>query len=206
MIQSQSQSLNMDGFQKVDLSELIQTPNNISAANYGTGILLVEPHTHKILMAARKDNGLLATPGGKVEFGESPLMGIVRETLEESNVKVNSAYCYGTNQHTAPDGTPWIDFMFISHDFDASDIKPQSLEMGEYMWYDTSVLSKENLFPPCEAAIRKAILRGQLPLDGMQDELKYVAIDTSSLVSPCHDSAHCCYSATSRGNVWLPWD
>lgn len=177
-----------------DLMNLVTTGKMKSGNNYGTGIILVHPQTKKILMGERTDNHLMATPGGKVELGESPLQGILRETLEESNIKVNSANLYDYRVHSSENGKNWVSFMFISDDFDDSNIKNQESEFGPLDWYDLEEIQNMDLFPPTETSIDRAVGLGLLG-DLNPDTQHYIPfVDCGSTVCNAKDTCPCEYS------------
>ena len=140
-----------------DFLRMVECGKMKSGNNWGTGIILVDSITGKIALAKRTDNGLWATPGGKVEIGETPKKGIIRETKEESNVTINSMICYDYSAHTAPNGKNWLSFMFLSNDFDASKMKNQASEMEPFQWFTVNEALQLDLFPASRKSIESAI-------------------------------------------------
>jgi len=51
----------------------------------------------RILLIRRADNGLWAMPGGRLEVGETPAQGVVREVLEETGVACEPIALIGVN-------------------------------------------------------------------------------------------------------------
>ena len=87
-----------------DFLELVEHGKRSTGQNWGCGVILVDPHTGKIPLAKRTDNHLFGTPGGKIEIGETPKQGAIRECKEESNITINSMICYDYSAHVAPNG------------------------------------------------------------------------------------------------------
>ena len=149
-----------------DFINLVQKGSMKSGNNWGCGILLIHPDNGKLLLARRTDTHNFASPGGKVEIGESPMQGIVRECLEESNIGINSMVCYDSFMHTAENGKNWVSFMFMSNDFDYSNIRNQEREMEEFDWYSIPEALEMDLFPATRKSIERALELGILKLDG----------------------------------------
>ena len=192
-----------------DFINLVNNGVKRSSDNWGTGIILQHPVTKKILLAKRTDTGEYGSPGGKVEYQESPYNGILRETLEESNVKIKDMICYGNNLHTSPNGKNWVDFLFYSNSFDDSEIKNQESEMEEFNWYDINDALKLNLFPPSRTGLELAIDAGLVDSTSATDNyISYVDCPTSA--TEVMDSPHCQYSycepeQTYEGQLTSPW-
>ena len=192
-----------------DFIDMVNNGVKRSSDNWGTGIILQHPQTGKILLAKRTDTGEYGTPGGKVEYQESPKDGVLRECLEESNIKVNDMLCYGNNLHTAPNGKNWVDFLFYSNSFDDSNIQNQPSEMEPFSWYSIEDALNLNLFPPSRTGLEIAIENGIL--NSQADEtnyIKYVNCPTSA--SSIMDSPACQYSyqeleQTYEGKLISPW-
>ena len=194
-----------------DFLDMVNSGVKQSTDNWGTGVILQDPFTKKILLAKRTDNGMYGGPGGKVENGESPCQGICRECKEESNVTLNNMYCYDMNLHDSPNGKNWVDFLFYSDDFDASNITNQQTEMEPFDWYTVEEALNLNLFPPTRAGLDLAMQHGLLkdnPTMG-GDVIPYIECPTSA--SQIMDSPPCQYSYEEPEQIftthqWLPWD
>lgn len=140
-----------------DFLELVENGKMKQGNNFGCGIICYDPVTCKIPLAKRTDTHTYATAGGKVEVGETPKQGVIRECKEESNIKINSMVCYDYAAHTAPNGKNWLDFMFVSTDFDASKMKNQESEMEAFEWYTIDEALKLDLFPPSRKGLERLI-------------------------------------------------
>ena len=190
-----------------DFINMVNNGVKRSSDNWGTGIILQNPMTKKILLAKRTDTGEYGTPGGKVEYQESPKQGVIRECKEESNVTIKDMICYGNNLHVAPNGKNWVDFLFYSNAFDDSNIKNQETEMEPFDWYSVDEALSMNLFPPSRTGLELAISAGVL--DGVTDNfIKFV--DCPTTASAVSDSYPCQYSycepeQTFEGKLVSPW-
>lgn len=202
-----------------DLKMLVTSSRKQSTDSWGIGIILHDPRTNKILLAKRTDNGMYGSPGGKVEIGETPAEGIIRECKEESNVTINSMICYGYFPHTDPLGRSWTSFQFYSNDFDAVSLINQQSEMEQFSWYTIPDALQMDLFPPCKIALSNALDEGIIseiaPVD-ISDTVvqgsKYIPfMECPTSASQIMDSPPCQYTWTEPEKVftthqWLPWD
>lgn len=201
-----------------DLKELVTMSSMKSGNNYGTGMIIVHPITRQILLGKRSDTHNWCTPGGKVELGESPLQGVLRETKEESNIQVRSCKFYSFEMHVAENGKNWVSFMFLSDDFDDSNIKAQESEIeGEWAWFPAEEALAMNLFPPTRKSLERAFQMGliephnpeEMPDDPYINYIPFVECPTSGFA--VKDSCCCAYSYQMPEQVFdtpqlLPWD
>lgn len=183
-----------------ELENLVRNGKMKSGNNYGAGVILVHPNTGEILIAKRTDTKNYCTPGGKIEVGETPLQGAVRETLEESGIQVNSLILYDVAMHTADNGKNWTSFMFITDDFTGEPKNQESeVEPWEWMYVDEALI--KDLFPPTKKSLERAIEYGLLGSRAKNikdsqlevsnpDYIPYVEMPTS----PFNDSLICAYS------------
>lgn len=194
-----------------DLYDLVTCSKMKTGNNYGTGCLLVHPVTRKLLLAKRTDTGNFCSPGGKVEVGESPLQGVIRETLEESNVELRNPKLYDYEMHTAPNGKNWTSFMFMCDDFDEYTIKNQESEVGEWNWYSLDEALQMDLFPPTRKSIERAMQAGVLGNEATSTEDNYIKfVECPTSASHVKDSCCCAYSyaepeqifTTHQGFYW----
>lgn len=88
----------------------------------------------KILLGVKKRGfgaGKLVSPGGKVDPGETPYQAAIRETAEESGVKVNSCVPVATVifRDLYYKGEPETDIMhvYVSEDFDGEPVETDEL-------------------------------------------------------------------------------
>ena len=186
-----------------DLIQLVSEGKMKSGNNYGTGMIVVDPATGKILVARRTDTKNMCTPGGKVEIGETVLQGAVRETKEEAGIDVHSCYLYSYEMHTAENGKNWVSFMFITNDW-SGEIKNQVAEVEPWAWVDVDTALSMDLFPPTEKSIVRALECGVLKLTHFDnetekcvDEYKYIPF-VNVPTSPFHDTCPCAYSRSGE--------
>lgn len=194
-----------------DLKELVTTSSMKHGNNYGTGMILVHPVTRKILLGKRTDSHNYCSPGGKVEVGESPLQGILRETKEESNVTVRSCIFYSYEMHTAPNGKNWTSFMFVSDDFDDSEIKNQESEVEPWDWYTVEEALQMDLFPPTRKSLERAIEEDVIYMAHEDNNhIPFTDCPKTASEASAHDSCCCAYSyqqpeeifTTHQGIYW----
>lgn len=145
----------MVGIIDKDTYELVTSAKMTSGNNWGTGVILYNPDTNTIYLAERTDTHNFATPGGKVELGESPMQGVMRECKEESNLTLDNLKFYGYHCHTSPNGKNWVDYLFISTKWHGQ-LKNQESEMMEWKEYSVFDIYSMNLFPPCKFALEVA--------------------------------------------------
>lgn len=185
-----------------DFIALVNTGVKHSTDNWGTGVILQHPVTGRILLARRTDGEhQFASPGGKVEMGESPKDGILRECLEESNVAIKDMCCYDFRTHSAPNGKNWVDFLFYSNSFDDSDIQNQESEMEPFDWYDVDEALSLDLFPPTRAGLERAI---ELGLVSNPEKLGFIEfVDCPRSASEVMDSVTNAYSYEEPETVFV---
>lgn len=143
-----------------DFLDLVQHGKMKTGNNYGVGVICYKPQDNTILVAKRTDTKNFCTAGGKVEVGETPVQGALRETQEESNVKINSCICYDYAAHTSPNGKNWLDFMFFTTDYDDSKLKNQESEVEPWQYVTVEEALKMDLFPPTRRSIERAVQLG----------------------------------------------
>lgn len=118
--------------------------------NWGTGVLITDK-ANKILVGLRTDTKDWATPGGKVNLGETPLEGIIRETREESNLKINPKYI-DVKVGAFKNKKVWCSFLFLAKGVSGKVI-PQKSEFKEFKWVTKEELKKLKLFRPTKMMI-----------------------------------------------------
>lgn len=142
-----------------DTLQLVTTSKMTSGNNWGTGVILYNPERNTVLMAERTDTHNFGSPGGKVELGESPMQGVLRECKEESNLVLDNLMFYGYKCHTSDNGKNWTSFLFLSTKWHGN-LKNQESEMMEWKEYTIEEASHLNLFPPSEFGFRVALENG----------------------------------------------
>lgn len=187
---------------------MVENSTPKSTDHWGTGVILQDPLTDMVLLAPRVDNGLWGSPGGKVELGETPFNGIIRECKEESNIDIIEMEFYGVNLHSAPSGD-WVSFMFYSKFYDDSQLKSQPSEMGQFSYFTVEDALTLDLFPPTEFALKQAQAMGLLDGTKQSGYISFVECPTSA--SGAMKGVPCQYSVltpenTSTEHSWLYWD
>ena len=160
--------MNVNVNSDLELYNLLTNSKQASGNNWGTGVILYNSITKKILMAKRTDTKNYCSPGGKVEVGESPVKGIARETHEEANVKLNSIKFLGYRCHTSSNNKNWVSFMFLSTDFDYSKIKHQESEVEPWEWYTIEEALTMELFEPTKISLELALQLGAIKCEDIE--------------------------------------
>jgi 8-oxo-dGTP diphosphatase len=119
--------------------------------NWGTGIILINKEG-KTLVGLRTDTKTWATPGGKVNVGETILEGIIRETKEETNLKISKPEYIDVVVSAFNNDKVWLSFLFIKKDV-KGEVKPQISEFSELKWVSLSELRKMELFEPTKMLV-----------------------------------------------------
>lgn len=185
-----------------DLKELVVNSPMTSKEHFGAGMLVHNPYTNKILLAKRTDTNNYCNPGGRCEIGECVLDGVLRETIEEANVKVNSCKLYDY-ACTEGEGHDWVSFMFYTNDFDATDLANQEEEVGEWGWYDITEALNMDLFPCTRIAICRAI-ENELVYDNCKENRYIPFVECKKDGFIAHDTCHCAYSYRAQDEVFNP--
>lgn len=184
-----------------DLMTLVTTGKMDSGQLWGTGMLIVHPITRKLLMGKRTDTGNMCSPGGKVEKGESPLMGVLRETKEESNITCNKVKFYDMEMHVAENGKSWTSFMFICDDCDCENIVNQQTEVEPWDWYSVEEVLAMDLFPPTRKSLERAIDMDLIYMEHESDNfIPFVECPTSGFTA--RDSCNCAYSYSAPEQIF----
>ena len=119
---------------------------------------------HLTLMILKRDNktclgvkqrgfgaGKLTGPGGKVEPGETPMAGAIRETEEEIGVKVLSAHKVGQivfrNLYFKGEPETDITHVYMSEDFEGEPTETEELIPA---WYDINSMPYNKMWPDDE--------------------------------------------------------
>ena len=130
-------------------------------------------HQDKVLIVRRSKKekflpGTYEMPGGKLDFGENPLAGVVRETKEEAGLKVTAITPYHLFSYTTKNNTLYtveIDFLC------RPDSPPGEIVLSDahdkFLWVTREELGKINLTP----LMRRAILKGFKAIPNYKDLL-----------------------------------
>ncbi len=86
--------------------------------------------------------GKIVPVGGKIEAFETPYEAVLRETEEETGIKLASAKFCGTLTETSPTDYNWMSFIYTAEiDF----IDPPYCDEGKLMWINESELHQYNI-------------------------------------------------------------
>jgi 8-oxo-dGTP diphosphatase len=115
------------------------------------GVIVVFPQKGletKVLLGKRKGplgTGLYSVPGGKVDFGETPIQAVAREVKEETGLDVEHIYFTGkvSNDYFPEQGKHYINLFYT-----AIAVNPEALHVpesekekfDEWVWFDTREL------------------------------------------------------------------
>lgn len=124
----------------------------------GVGVYIIR--NNRVLLANRSDGRGWCGAGGKVEYGESRVEAIVRETAEEFNLRVypqdleelfTGVVQLGTN---GDNGQPIITkvSLYTTRLF-SGEFKICDREFTEYGWFSRDQLKDIELFPPATVAL-----------------------------------------------------
>jgi 8-oxo-dGTP diphosphatase len=121
----------------------------------GVGVMLLRGD--KVLLGKRHGDpgkassllggaGTWSMPGGKLEFGESFEEAAMRETLEESGIRVRSMRVIGVNNDRAG-AAHFVTIGLLSEEFEGEAAVMEPNKMTEWGWFALDALP-EPLYPP----------------------------------------------------------
>lgn len=151
-----------------------------------TATLCILRHKDKFLLLKRlkEPNKDSFTPvGGKLDPFESPLKSAIRETFEETGIKVDTMKYCGILTETSPTAYNWTGYVYIA---DIDFIEPPFCNEGTLMWISFDDLLKVPT-PKTDWYIYKYILENKafafsaeydekLNLFSMTEEIENIAI------------------------------
>lgn len=122
-----------------DVSKQIKNGQDIIFV--GTGIIVINK-IDKILMARRVDNNQWSLPGGSLEIGESLEECIIRETYEETGIRIDIEDIHLNSAKALPqpvnkNGVPIhvVSVVYWVNKYCDTDFKLDSREFTEYGWF-----------------------------------------------------------------------
>ncbi len=93
------------------------------------------------LLMVKSHSGYWSTPGGHLDFGESPEQCAVRETEEETGVRVtNVEFVAITNDVIAESGIHYVAIWMRAHADDSVAMVGDSAEIAEVGWFSLDAL------------------------------------------------------------------
>ncbi|KKM06841.1 hypothetical protein LCGC14_1740010 [marine sediment metagenome] len=119
------------------------------------GLSIIIAKNGKLLMGLRKGtetaDGLWAYPGGRMDFGEDPTTGIIREVLEETGLVVKEEdveflrYC---NEFFPKEQRHYVSLVFFVSKFKGELVTKEKEKCEEWKWFHPDKVPA-NSFPPC---------------------------------------------------------
>jgi 8-oxo-dGTP diphosphatase len=121
------------------------------------GVALILEKDGKVLLVRRKGAhgaGTWSTPGGHLEFGESPETCAIRETKEEIGVTASEPkFVALTNDVFEKEGRHYITIWMRSYNFTGLPFSAATEEVAELGWFQWDTLPSP-LFLPLENLLR----------------------------------------------------
>ena len=128
----------------------------------GIGVGIIVKKGTSILMLRRKNvhgDGTWSTPGGHLEFGESPEECAIRETKEETDITVSNPQFYALTNDFFPEHGKHFITIWMEAEFQFGEPKVTAeYESDRVEWKDMA-----NLPTPLFAPFEKVILGKTLP-------------------------------------------
>jgi 8-oxo-dGTP diphosphatase len=117
----------------------------------------------RVLIAQRPAGKALAGrwefPGGKLQSGEDPYAGLVRELREELGVDVHAAGRLVRYAHAYPERTVWLD-MWIVTEWSG---EPRGLDGQALKWVETARLHEEDILEADQPIVAALARRKFIP-------------------------------------------
>ncbi|HNV96938.1 MAG TPA: NUDIX domain-containing protein [bacterium] len=121
----------------------------------GFGVMLLRDN--KVLLGKRHEDperassllngaGCWTMPGGKLHFGESFEDGAIRETLEETGIKLNDVSVICVNNDIV-ETAHFVTIGLLSKDFEGEPKVMEPDEITEWNWFDLENLPSPMYFP-----------------------------------------------------------
>lgn len=104
------------------------------------GVMLIVKDGLILGISRREDKTIFGLPGGKKEDGETPEEAAIRETWEETSIKVNSCVQIFRREEPARStgGLPFYTYCYYATDWEGT---PSSSEEGEVAWLTAEELT-----------------------------------------------------------------
>jgi len=137
----------------------LDAASGLSMVRVGVGALIIRDG--RVLMARRRGahgDGSWSTPGGHLEFGETPADCALRETLEETGVEVENARLVATtNDVLVNDGRHYVTLWMRCDHVSGAGEPIAAHELDEVTWFALDTLPSP-LFQPFDAMVASGAL------------------------------------------------
>jgi 8-oxo-dGTP diphosphatase len=122
-----------------------------SKAKFSVGVSVLIVREGKLLLGRRQNtctaDGLLSTPGGRIEINETMFNAAVRETMEETGISVEETLCVGFKEHFRYGKHYFMFYMWAV----VSEGVPRNLEPHKcegWQWVDINKIPADCTEPP----------------------------------------------------------
>lgn len=124
-----------------------------SKAKFSVGVSVLILRGGKLLLGRRIDtgtaDGLLSTPGGRIEMDETMLQAAFRETYEETAISIDSpqSVVIGFKEHFRYGKHYFMFYVWAAHPFgDPVNVEPHKCQGWD--WYDLDSIPSDCTEPP----------------------------------------------------------
>lgn len=109
-------------------------------------LLFVVAAGQVLLIHKRRGHGAgrINGPGGKLDPGETPLAGAIRETEEETGVTPEAPYLAAVMRFVDLDGDDWLGHVFVAEHFAG---EPRTTPEAVPEWFPLDALPLERMWP-----------------------------------------------------------
>jgi 8-oxo-dGTP diphosphatase len=122
------------------------------------GVALILEKQGRVLLVQRKGahgEGTWSTPGGHLEFGETPAQCAIRETTEEVGVEaVNPSFVAITNDIFLQEGRHYITIWMKTENYTGEPVIAAKREVAEIGWFEWGSLP-DPLFLPLQNLLKQ---------------------------------------------------
>ena len=105
------------------------------------GVIVVTEDGPMVLLGKRKGElgtGMYSLPGGKVDYGETPIQAAIREVKEETNLELKNIYFTGilTNDYYPEQGKQYLCMYYMATVADEGDLEVlEPTKVESWDWY-----------------------------------------------------------------------
>ena len=123
------------------------------------GLTMMLIRDEKILLGKRINTetaeGMRAYPGGRMDFGEDPITGIIREVDEETGLKLDPKkikFVDYKNEYFPEEDKHYVSLVFITSNFEGEPERKEPKKCAGWEWYDPFDLPEDTFW-----AVRETI-------------------------------------------------